>query len=224
VASAAFARRTNALQESILNFSEDLGPASVASLDSCLSAIQQCRDTCEDFLFGRAFIGNIKLISGYRRILAKQVEAISGRIPDYSAALSALGLALLWVPKSELWRQTKLLRESSCSSLADFAEGVSGCLHGADQGAAWRAGRALAKERPTADAMDEVTTFIRQHGGELGEGFFSSMLIAAPNLNHEVFRRAPRLSRTYHRALLMISADLLAAIQVAQTKGVLSNG
>lgn len=223
-AAAAFNVRCDAIAEAALELVSDVSQDRVAGLDECMRSLQECRHASDKVaLLKSAVLGNPKLLCCYRRTLSRQVQLAAEGVEDYSGALAALELAMAWVPKTEIWREASLLAKSEDSPLTHFAEGIAGWLC-EESSAAQRAGRALALAQPTAVAMNAVTEFVQKHGREMEDGFFVGVLAEAPKLKRDVLRRAPRFSRTYYRALMMISAELLTALGAIKNSGANQHG
>jgi len=173
-------------------------------------ALRRCRKSCESLARLRATTGQEERLRLYRRMLSRQVRA--ARVRNYSELLAALEAASSRVPLTELWRELQLSPQQN-SALGRFAEGLVGWLcHG--EGAAARAGSALAATQPSAEALTEVLSFAERHGGERQEEFLAAVLDGDPAMKRVVLRSAPRSSEAYRRALLGIGYELMTSIEM----------
>ena len=202
-AAASMARACQTLEES----ASDFGEATEES--GCVKALRACRHACENLLHLREAAGNAHMLRIYRRILSIELQAMAETVNDCSGVLHAIDLALSRVPAEELWRELSLFTAKQSSPLAHFALHLCGWLCKRNPNDAEAAGHFLAQLRPCENILSEVGAFLDHHAASRGSEFLGAMLAAAPQHKREVLRRAPRNSRAYRQALMMIGAELL---------------
>jgi hypothetical protein len=182
-----------------------------AGTEASIMALRSCRKSCESLARLQTTAGLDERLRLQRRVLARQVRAAAAQVRNYSEVLKALDAAATRVPLTELWRELRLQTQPE-NALVHFAEGIAGWLcHG--DGAAARAGRALAAIQPSAEALSEVLAFVEQQGGERQEEFFAAVLEGDLAMKRIVLRSAPRSSDAYRRALLEIGYELMTTIE-----------